>query len=91
MEGSTSTVETMSRGIHPEVRRLCRDAAKAINRYPVKDPLVFASDEDEAFDKEDLDDTLDFDDDDDDDADEDDDDDDDDSNVDQADETEATE
>ena len=100
MEGSTSSVQTESRGIHPEVRRLCRDAAKAINRYPVKDPLVFASDEEDgAFDKEQLDDTLDFDDDDDDDnADQTDDDDDsyvdqtagdNDSNVDQADDTEA--
>jgi hypothetical protein len=102
MEGSTSSVQTESRGIHPEVRRLCRDAAKAINRYPVKDPLVFASDEeDEAFDKEQLDDTLDFDDDEDDDdsnvdqtADNDDNYDDqtegnNDSNVDQADDTEA--
>jgi hypothetical protein len=100
MEGSTSSVETVSRGIHPEVRRLCRDAAKAINRYPVKDPLVFASDDDdEAFDKEQLDDTLDFDDDDDDsnvdqtddenDSNVDQTDDDNDSNVDQADDTEA--
>jgi hypothetical protein len=85
MEGSTSSVQTESRGIHPEVRRLCRDAAKAINRYPVKDPLVFASDEeDEAFDKEQLDDTLDFDDDEDDVDQTDDDDDDDDSSVDQT-------
>lgn len=100
MEGSTSSIQTESRGIHPEVRRLCRDAAKAINRYPVKDPLVFASDDDdEAFDKEQLDDTLDFNDDDDDsnvDQTEDDDenyidqtDNDNDSNVDQADDTEA--
>jgi hypothetical protein len=29
-----------STGIHPEVRRLCRDAAKCVNRYPVKDPLA---------------------------------------------------
>jgi hypothetical protein len=100
MEGSTSSVQTESRGIHPEVRRLCRDAAKAINRYPVKDPLVFASDEeDEAFDKEQLDDTLDFDDDEEDDVDQTDDDDDDsyidqtnsdaNSNVDQADDADA--
>jgi hypothetical protein len=102
MEGRTSSVQTESRGIHPEVRRLCRDAAKAINRYPVKDPLVFASDEeDEAFDKEQLDDTLDFDDDEEDDVDQTDDDDDDDdsyidqtnsdanSNVDQADDADA--
>lgn len=29
------------RGIHPDLRRMCREAAKAINRYPVKDPLSF--------------------------------------------------
>ena len=33
------------RGIHPEIRRLCREAARAINRYPVKDPLAFESGE----------------------------------------------
>jgi hypothetical protein len=38
---------TVSPGIHPEVRRLCRDAARAINRYPVKDPLPFDTDDDE--------------------------------------------
>jgi hypothetical protein len=92
MEGGSSGVETESRGIHPEVRRLCRDAAKAINRYPVKDPLVFASDEDdEDIDKENLDDTLNFEDDEDDVDADDDDNEDDDSNVDQADDTEATE
>ena len=40
-----STIKTVSDGIHPEVRRLCRDAARAINRYPVKDPLPFDTDE----------------------------------------------
>jgi len=30
-----------SRGIHPDVRRLCRNAAAAINRYPLKDPFSF--------------------------------------------------
>jgi hypothetical protein len=45
-----SIVDPMSRGIHPEVRRLCRSAAKAMNRYPVKDPLPFEVDEDEVFD-----------------------------------------
>lgn len=30
-----------SRGLHPDVRRLCRDAATAINRYPLKDPFSF--------------------------------------------------
>jgi hypothetical protein len=92
MDGSTSTVATESRGIHPEVRRLCRDAAKAINRYPVKDPLVFAGDEDdEGFDKEELDDTLEFENDENDDDVDADENDYDDSNVNQADDTEATE
>ena len=34
-------VDPLSRGIHPELRRLCREAAKDMNRYPVKDPLPF--------------------------------------------------
>jgi DSHCT (NUC185) domain len=34
-------MDTVSRGLHPQVRRLCRDAARLINRYPVKDPLPF--------------------------------------------------
>jgi hypothetical protein len=42
-----------SPGIHPEIRRLCREAAKAINRYPVKDTLAFeGSDEEDDFDQE---------------------------------------
>eukprot|EP00522_Entomoneis_paludosa_P009675 CAMPEP_0172448424 /NCGR_PEP_ID=MMETSP1065-20121228/7441_1 /TAXON_ID=265537 /ORGANISM="Amphiprora paludosa, Strain CCMP125" /LENGTH=1279 /DNA_ID=CAMNT_0013199913 /DNA_START=179 /DNA_END=4019 /DNA_ORIENTATION=- len=48
---------TISPGIHPEVRRLCREAAKAINRYPVKDPLAFETpieeDDDDEEDDED--------------------------------------
>lgn len=35
----------MPRGIHPDVRDLCRDAARAINRYPVKDPFSFEADQ----------------------------------------------
>jgi hypothetical protein len=35
--------QTFSIGIDPDVRRLCREAAQAINRYPVKDPLAFAT------------------------------------------------
>jgi hypothetical protein len=51
------------RGLHPDLRRLCREAARAINRYPVKDTLSFeSSTEDE--DNEDEDDDLDDDDDD---------------------------
>jgi hypothetical protein len=36
----------MSRGIHPDIRQLCRDAAKGINRYPLKDRFSL-DDEDE--------------------------------------------
>jgi superfamily II RNA helicase len=35
--------QAFSIGIDPDIRRLCREAAQAINRYPVKDPLAFAS------------------------------------------------
>lgn len=49
MDGET--VKTVSHGIHPEVRRLCRDAARAINRYPVKDPLPFDTEESEVEDE----------------------------------------
>jgi hypothetical protein len=43
----------VSRGIDPEVKSLCRDAARAINRYPVKDPLIFeTADEDEEEEEE---------------------------------------
>jgi hypothetical protein len=40
-----------SPGIHPAVRRLCREAASAMDRYPVKDPLPF--DEEDTEDEED--------------------------------------
>jgi superfamily II RNA helicase len=50
---ATSSALLMPQGIHPEVRRLCRDAAQSINRYPVKDALVFvASDDEDDFDQE---------------------------------------
>ena len=45
MDVDGKTVKIVSDGIHPEIRRLCRDAARAINRYPVKDPLPFDTDE----------------------------------------------
>ncbi|CAB9499189.1 viralicidic activity 2-like 2 [Seminavis robusta] len=41
-------------GLHPEIRNLCREAALAINRYPVKDPLQFA----EIADEEEIEDEL---------------------------------
>ena len=36
---------TVSPGIHPEIRRLCREAARAMDRFPVKDPLPFDEEE----------------------------------------------
>ena len=39
-----------ARGIHPDIRRLCREAARAMNRYPVKDPLPFEVEEEDIFD-----------------------------------------
>jgi hypothetical protein len=47
---SGCVVDPFSRGIHPEIRRLCREAAKDMNRYPVKDPLPFEVSEEEIFD-----------------------------------------
>ena len=38
-------------GIHPTVRSLCRDAANAMDRYPVKDMLPFDEDEFESNDE----------------------------------------
>jgi hypothetical protein len=40
LDGST---DPAPRGLHPDIRRLCRAAARAIDRYPVKDPLAFDS------------------------------------------------
>jgi len=33
--------------LHPEVRHLCHEAAKKMNRYPVKDPLPFELESDD--------------------------------------------
>ena len=38
---------TECRGIHPDVRRLCREAVQALNRYPVKDVLAMEPTEDD--------------------------------------------
>jgi hypothetical protein len=51
------TRKSISPGIHPEIRRLCRDAAKSINRYPVKDPLPFDTDPEEVLDELEVDDS----------------------------------
>jgi DSHCT (NUC185) domain len=45
-EDGTDQTATVSRGLDPEIRRLCREASRALNRYPVKDPLAFASADD---------------------------------------------
>ncbi|KAL3933010.1 MAG: hypothetical protein SGBAC_010586 [Bacillariaceae sp.] len=51
-DGGDIIVDPFSRGIHPELRRKCRDATKAMNRYPVKDPLPFEAEEEDFFDNE---------------------------------------
>jgi hypothetical protein len=48
-EKQTQT-EITSRGLDQEVRRLCREATRAINRYPLKDPLSFTAAEDDDID-----------------------------------------
>lgn len=37
----SDTVQMEAPGLHPDIRRICRDAANAMDRYPVKDPLPF--------------------------------------------------
>eukprot|EP00559_Dactyliosolen_fragilissimus_P008276 CAMPEP_0184859424 /NCGR_PEP_ID=MMETSP0580-20130426/4425_1 /TAXON_ID=1118495 /ORGANISM="Dactyliosolen fragilissimus" /LENGTH=1354 /DNA_ID=CAMNT_0027356049 /DNA_START=127 /DNA_END=4188 /DNA_ORIENTATION=+ len=36
-----------STGIHPDIRRLCKDAATQMDRYPVNDPIPFNDDDDD--------------------------------------------
>ena len=43
-------LELVSRGLDQEVRRLCREAIRAINRYPLKDPLPFSTVDDDDLD-----------------------------------------
>jgi superfamily II RNA helicase len=52
-EDGTDQTAAVSRGLDPEVRRLCREASRAMNRYPVKDPLAFASADDGEEDSDD--------------------------------------
>ncbi|GKY92438.1 hypothetical protein MPSEU_000214300 [Mayamaea pseudoterrestris] len=59
LDESSSADLLSPRGLHPEVRKLCRDAAKAINRYPVKDFLTFDTGEQEDDDDMDMEDTID--------------------------------
>lgn len=49
-QGDGEWVDPFSRGIHPEIRRLCREAAREMNRYPVKDPLPFEVTEEDVVD-----------------------------------------
>jgi superfamily II RNA helicase len=50
-DGNAVIRQSVSAGFNPEIRRLCRDAAKAMNRYPLKDPLPFDVGEDEILDE----------------------------------------
>jgi hypothetical protein len=54
LDESTLLGPSLPRGLHPEVRKLCRDAAKAINRYPVKDFLTFETGEQDENDGDDV-------------------------------------
>ena len=45
VRATITATQTASCGIHPDIRRLCREAARAMDRYPVKDPLPFTEDE----------------------------------------------
>jgi superfamily II RNA helicase len=45
-DDNSNTVQAIAPGIHPDIRRLCREAAQAMDRYPVKDPLPFDEDDD---------------------------------------------
>ena len=44
-------IAAVSPGLDPVLRRLCREASRAINRYPVKDPLAFETTEDDEDDE----------------------------------------
>ena len=46
--------QTESFGIHPEIRKLCRSAAAAIDRYPVKDPLPFDDEQGEEIEPDEI-------------------------------------
>jgi len=43
----SAAIATVSPGLDPILRRLAREASRAINRYPVKDPLAFETTEDD--------------------------------------------
>lgn len=52
LEEGGAAVDPFTRGIDPEIRRLCREAAMEMDRYPVKDPLPFDADVDEIFEQD---------------------------------------
>jgi hypothetical protein len=49
-------------GIHPDIRRLCRQAARALDRYPVKDTFALeaAVEEEEEEEADSMDDDMDI-------------------------------
>jgi hypothetical protein len=49
-----SHAEKVSRGLDQELRRLCREATRAINRYPLKDPLSFTATEEDDLDEDEV-------------------------------------
>jgi hypothetical protein len=49
-----SHTKLVSCGLDQEVRRLCREASRAINRYPLKDPLSFTAADEEDNDEDEL-------------------------------------
>lgn len=53
-----AVVDPLKNGIHPDVRRLCREAARKMNRYPVKDQLPVEAEEEDLFESEELDSTT---------------------------------
>ena len=50
---SAGIVQSESPGVHPDIRRLCRDAATAMDRFPVKEQLAFNDEEEEEEEDED--------------------------------------
>lgn len=46
LDAGNGIVQKEAPGIHPDIRRMCREAAISMDRFPVKDPLQF-DDEDE--------------------------------------------
>jgi superfamily II RNA helicase len=47
IRGGDGTAIAAIQGIDPDIRQMCRKAAKAINRYPLKDPFSLQSSDDD--------------------------------------------